>query len=211
MINVYLIDDHVALREAVASMLEAQDDMTVIGQSGDAETGVDEIGSLDVDLVVLDLKLPGKSGMSAISDIQEARAGAKVLIFSMYDNPGYVWATLNAGATGYVLKTASSDELIRAVRAVANDRGFLQAEVTMPLLKRMAREAKTADEASGLSNREMHILESLAAGHSNKLIARELEISEETVKSHLKRVYEKLGASDRAHAVAIGLRMQLID
>jgi DNA-binding NarL/FixJ family response regulator len=210
-IRAYLIDDHRALREAVATMLDAQADMMVIGQSGDAATGTADIATLCPDIVVLDLKMPGQSGMSAIGQILAACPATKVMVFTMYDNPGYVWATMNAGATGYVLKSASSEELLRAVRAVAGGGGFLQAEVTMPLLKRLAREAKVADDSSALSNREMHILESLAAGKSNKMIARDLSLSEDTVKSHLRRVYEKIGAADRAHAVAIALRMQIIE
>ncbi|TJY59536.1 response regulator transcription factor [Sinimarinibacterium sp. CAU 1509] len=210
-IRAYLIDDHRALREAVAAMLNAQADIVVVGQSGDAATGIADIETLCPDLVLLDLKMPGQSGMSAIGQIFAASASSKVMVFTMYDNPGYVWATMNAGATGYVMKSASSEELLRAVRAVASGSGFLQAEVTMPLLKRLAREAKIADESSVLSGREMDILESLAAGKSNKMIARDLSLSEDTVKSHLRRVYEKIGAADRAHAVAIALRMQIIE
>jgi DNA-binding NarL/FixJ family response regulator len=135
----------------------------------------------------------------------------RIIVFTMYDNPAYVWETVNAGASGYLLKSASKDELIRAVRAVAAGAGYLQAEVTMPLLKRFAQDARTTDARHALTLREMQILERLADGDANKTIASRFAVTEETVKSHLKNLYEKLGASDRAHAVAIALRQRLIE
>lgn len=211
-IRTYLIDDHQAVRQAVAGMLEgAQQCIEVVGQSGDARTGIAEVLALRPQVVVVDLKMPGMSGLSVIAEILKALPAARIIVFTMYDNPAYVWETINAGACGYLLKSASKDELIRAVRAVAAGSGYLQAEVTMPLLKRFAYDARTADTRSALTLREMQILECLADGESNKMIASRYGIAEETVKSHLKNLYEKLGASDRAHAVAIALRQRLIE
>ncbi|MDN5939279.1 MAG: response regulator transcription factor [Salinisphaera sp.] len=211
--RVYLIDDHHVLRQAVARMLDDEADITVVGQAGDVATGLAELAALPVypHVVMLDLKLPGRSGMSAIAEILKLQPHSRIIIFTMYDNPGYVWATMNAGACAYLLKSASSRDLLAAVRSVAAGGGYLQAEVTMPLLKRLVQEARSARDASELTVREMQILEALAEGQSNKQIARTLELAEETVKSHLKKVYEKLGASDRAHAVAIALRQELIE
>ncbi|MBL6750276.1 MAG: response regulator transcription factor [Nevskia sp.] len=210
--SIFLIDDHHVLRQAVAQMLEAEPDVTVVGQSGDAHSGIQAMEALPrfPDIIVMDLKMPGQSGTSAIAQIMQAHPEAKIIVFTMYDNPGYVWSTMNAGARGYLLKSASGSDLLRAVRAVAGGGGYLQAEITMPLLKRLIQDARTADDRRNLSVREMHILEALADGLSNKMIAKSLSITEETVKSHLKKVYEKLGATDRAHAVAIALRQQLI-
>lgn len=211
-ITVYLIDDHNVLRQGVAQMLGAEPDIEVVGQSGDAATGIREMDAMNPypDVVVIDLKMPGQSGVSAIGEISRTHPAAKIIVFTMYDNPGYVWSTMNAGAAGYLLKSASGSDLLRAVRAVAGGGGYLQAEITMPLLKRLIQDARAAEDRGTLSVREMHILEALADGMSNKMIAKSLDITEETVKSHLKRIYEKLGASDRAHAVAIALRQQLI-
>lgn len=211
-ITVYLIDDHHVLRQAVAQMLDAESDIRVLGQSGDAQTGIREMEAMSPypDVVIIDLKMPGQSGTSAIGEISQAHPSTKIIVFTMYDNPGYVWSTMNAGAAGYLLKSASGPDLLRAVRSVATGGGYLQAEITMPLLKRLIQDARMADDRSSLSVREMHILEALADGLSNKMIAKSLSITEETVKSHLKKIYEKLGAADRAHAVAIALRQQLI-
>lgn len=210
--TVYLIDDHHVLRQAVARMLDAEEDIKVVGQSGDARSGITEMEGMSPypDIIIIDLKMPGQSGTSAIAEISQAHPGARIIVFTMYDNPGYVWSTMNAGAAGYLLKSSSGPDLLRAVRSVAGGGGYLQAEITMPLLKRLIQDARVAEERGALSIREMHILEALAEGLSNKMIAKSLSITEETVKSHLKKIYEKLGASDRAHAVAIALRQQLI-
>lgn len=210
--RVFLIDDHHVLRQAIARMLDQEPDITVVGQSGDAQSGIRAMEALNPypDIIVIDLKMPGQSGMSAIGEIMAAHPETRIIVFTMYDNPGYVWSTMNAGARGYLLKSASGTDLLRAVRSVAKGGAYLQAEITMPLLKRLVQDARTADDRGALSVREMHILEALADGLSNKMIAKSLSITEETVKSHLKKIYEKLGAADRAHAVAIALRQQLI-
>ena len=210
--RVFLIDDHHVLRQAIARMLDQETDITVVGQAGDAQSGIRVMETLlpYPEIVVIDLKMPGQSGMSAIAEIMAAHPETRIIVFTMYDNPGYVWSTMNAGARGYLLKSASGTDLLRAVRSIANGGAYLQAEITMPLLKRLVQDARTADDRGALSVREMHILEALADGLSNKAIAKTLSITEETVKSHLKKIYEKLGAADRAHAVAIALRQQLI-
>lgn len=210
-IRTYLIDDHHAVRQAVATMLASVEGIDIVGQSGDAASGLAEIATLRPDVVILDLKMPGLSGLAAISRILEIDPAIRIAVFSMYDNPAYVWETINAGASAYLLKTATRDELIRAVNAVATGGGYLQAEVTMPLLKRFASDARNAKARMTLTLREMQILECLADGLTNKEIAIRLVLSEETVKSHVKNVYEKLGVSDRAHAVAIALRQSIIE
>lgn len=210
-IRTYLIDDHHVVRQAVAAMLEGTDTIEVVGQNGDPWLGIAEVKTLKPKVVLIDLKMPGLSGLSAIPEIMKIGGGIRVAVFTMYDNPAYVWESINAGASCYLLKTATRDELIRAISAVAAGSGYLQAEVTMPLLKRFAHEAHAADTRRSLTLREVQILECLADGLGNKEIANRLSLSEETVKSHVSNIYEKLGASDRAHAVAIALRQRMIE
>lgn len=210
-ISVFLIDDHHVLRQAVVEMLQSEDDIVVVGQAGDARSGIDAIAGQKPDVAILDLKMPGMSGLAAIGEILRASPKTGIIVFTMYDNPAYVWETTNAGASGYVLKSASKDDLLRAVRAVHAGAGYLQAEVTKPLLRRLAQDARAAGQKASLTSRELQVLECLAEGQSNKVIAANLSITEDTVKAHLKSLYEKLGASDRAHAVAISLRQQLIE
>jgi DNA-binding NarL/FixJ family response regulator len=150
------------------------------------------------------------NGLTVISEIAGVLPDTGIIVFTMHDNPAYVWETMRSGARGYVLKSADKQDLLRAVRAVAAGSGYLQAEVTMPLLRRLIQDARTKDAGRMLTSREVQILECLADGQSNKVVATTLAITEDTVKSHLKKLYDKLGATDRAHAVAIALRQQLI-
>ena len=210
-IRVYLIDDHTVVRQSVRVMLEAEGDLQVVGEAGEGRAGIRGVATLAPDVAIVDLKMPGLPGLAAIPEILAASPRTGVIVFTMFDNASYVHEAMHAGASGYVLKSASKDDLVRAVRAVHAGAGFLQAEVTKPLLRRLAADAKLAGTATALSRREIEVLELLAEGKSNKAIGQVLTISEETVKTHLKRLYEKLGAADRAQAVAIALRQQLIN
>jgi DNA-binding NarL/FixJ family response regulator len=211
MIRTYLIDDHTAVRQAVATMLETADDIEIVGQAGDVPSAVAEVAAAHPDVVLLDLKLPGMGGLSAIPLIQEVASRSRIVVFTMYDNPAFVWETVNSGAAGYLLKTASKEELLQAIRAVASGAGYLQAAVTMPVLRRVAHDTRSSASRRSLTQRELQILEALAEGQPNKTIAHQLSLSEETIKSHLRSMYEKLGAADRAHAVSIALRQRLIE
>jgi DNA-binding NarL/FixJ family response regulator len=210
-IRIFLIDDHHVLRQAIATMLEAEGGIEIVGQSGDGRAAIADISATMPDLVIVDLKMPGMGGLAVIGEISKLSRKIGIIVFTMYDNPAYVWETTNAGASGYVLKSAGKDDLLRAVRAVHAGAGYLQAEVTKPLLQRLAQDARVAGNKGALSSRELQVLECLADGQSNKVIASTLSITEDTVKAHLKNLYEKLGAADRAHAVAIALRQQLIE
>jgi DNA-binding NarL/FixJ family response regulator len=210
-IRVYLVDDHTVVRQSVRVMLEAEADLVVVGEAGEGRAGVRGIAATLPAVAIIDLKMPGLPGIAAIPEILAASPRTGIIVFTMYDNASYVHEAMHAGASGYVLKSASKEELVRAVRAVHAGAGFLQAEVTKPLLRRLAADARSAGSAATLTLREIEVVELLAQGKSNKAIGHVLGIAEETVKTHLKRLYEKLGAADRAQAVAIALRQQLID
>ncbi len=210
-ITVYLVDDHTVVRQSVRVMLEAEPDIVVVGEAGEGRAGVRGIVATLPAVAIVDLKMPGLPGLATIPEILAAAPRTGIIVFTMYDNASYVHEAMHAGASGYVLKSASKEELVRAVRAVHAGAGFLQAEVTKPLLRRLAADARSAGTATSLSLREIEVVELLAQGKSNKAIGQLLGISEETVKTHLKRLYEKLGAADRAQAVAIALRQQLIE
>lgn len=209
--RVFLVDDHTVLRQAVRMMLAAERDIEIVGEAGDGAEGIAGIARTLPDVAIVDLKMPGMGGLRAIPEILRVAPKAAIIVFTMYNNPVYVYAAMHAGASGYVLKSASREELLRAIRAVKQGAGFLQAEVTKPLLRRLVLDARLEAEGSNLTLREIEILEFVSEGKSNKEIASLLAISDETVKTHLKRLYEKLGASDRAQAVAIALRQNLIE
>jgi DNA-binding NarL/FixJ family response regulator len=209
--RIFLLDDHTVLRQAVRVMLETEPDIEVVGEGADGREGIDGIARARPDVAIVDLKMPGMTGLSAIPEILKASPKTSILVFTMYNNPAYVYEAMHAGASGYVLKSSTKEELLRAIRAIRQGAGFLQAEVTKPLLRRLALDAKLDAERSTLTLREIQILELLSEGKSNKEIAALLSISDETVKTHLKRLYDKLGAADRAQAVAIALRQNLIE
>jgi DNA-binding NarL/FixJ family response regulator len=196
-IRIFLIDDHTVLRQAVRLMLEAEPGLAVVGEAGDADEGVRGVAAARPDVAIVDLKLPGTPGLAAIPKLLAASPDTAVIAFTMYNNAAYVREARQAGARAYVLKSASKEELLRAVRGVHAGAG------------RLAREARA--DAGAPSARELQVLELLGEGNSNKEIAQKLAISDETVKTHLRHLYEKLGVTDRAQAVAIALRQQLID
>jgi DNA-binding NarL/FixJ family response regulator len=210
-VRIFLVDDHTVLRQAVRLMLAAESGFSVVGEAGDGDEAVREIQRLTPDVAIVDLKMPGRPGLVAIPRILSVSPKTAVIAFTMYNNPAYVREAMHAGASAYVLKSASKDELLRAVRAVHAGGGFLQAEITKPLLRRLAQDARQGGGRGAPSARELQVLELLGDGKSNKEIAQTLAISDETVKTHLSRLYEKLGVSDRAQAVAIALRQQLIE
>ncbi len=210
-IRVYLIDDHHVVRQAVVEMLSAESDVSVVGQSGDVRSALEAIPRERPDIVIVDLRLPGMGGLAAIKELRVCVPDAGIIVFTMYDNPAYVHESINRGASGYVLKSASKSDLLRAVRAVYNDGTYLPPEIARPLLSRLAQRSETGQERGVLTPRELQMLEFLAEGQSSKEIANFLAITEATVKGHLKNLYDKLGASDRAHAVALALRQRIID
>jgi DNA-binding NarL/FixJ family response regulator len=210
-IRIFLVDDHAVLRQAVSVMLGAERDMTVVGQAGNGREALAAVKSARPDVVMLDLKMPEAGGLEVLQDIQRTCPKARVIVFTMYENPAYVNAAIRTGASGYVLKSVGREDLLEAIRAVHSGRRFLHAEVTRPLLRQAALEAKLRPGGGGLTVRDIQVLELLADGKSNKEVAQALGISDETVKSHLKRLFEKLGVTDRTEAVALALRQHLID
>ncbi len=209
--RIFLVDDHAVLREAIAEMLAAEEDMIVVGQAVSGKEALCRLAAAKPDVVMLDVKMPDGSGLEILADARRLVPQARILLFTMYENPAYVNAAVRAGARGYVLKSVGREDLLEAIRRVATGRDFLHPEVVGSLFRRAALEAKLRPGFGGLTVRDLQTLERLADGRSNKEIAFEFGISDETVKSHLKRLFDKLGVSDRTAAVALALRQNLID
>jgi len=209
--TIVLVDDHAAVRTGVRVMLEAAPDLAVIGEAGDGREAIEMATAARPDVVILDLAMPGLGGLDALPRLREAAPRTAILVFTMHANAAYVSAAMRAGARGYLLKSAGQGELLAAVRAVHAGHGYLQPEITGPLIRRVVADERVAAERSTITAREAQILEAVADGRGNKEIAATIGIAEDTVKTHLRRLFEKLGASDRAQAVAIALRQRLID
>ena len=209
-IRLMVVDDHEVLRQGLRFMLRNEADLIIVAEAMDGRAALENLQAVQPDVLLLDVKMPGMDGLETLRNIRVRWPDLPVLIFTMFDDPEYVEEALECGASGYLLKSVTREELLRAVRAVSSGAGYLQAEITRPLLERFAR-STTTREMPQLRPRELEVLELLAEGLPNKEIARRLGITEATVKGHLSQLYDKLGAADRAHAVALALRNRLID
>ncbi len=211
-IRILVVDDHQIVREGLRWMLGEENGVDIAGEAETAAEALEAISRVAPDVVLLDVQLPDRSGLEVLGDVRERFPGLPVVILSMSDEPENVEEAVRAGAAGYLVKNAPREELLRAIGAAAAGDAYIQAEVTRPLLAHFAREVRARkEEAPALSPRELDVVRLIAEGLADKQVGTELGISESTVKGYLRRVYEKLGAADRAQAVAIALRGRLID
>ncbi len=196
-IRLLVVDDHPVVRNGLSGMFAADPGFEVVGEAADGAEAVRLAVALAPDVVLMDLRMPTMDGVTAIGELARAGSTARVLVLTTYDSDAYVLPAINAGATGYLLKDAPREELLRAVRAAANREAVLSSSVAVRLMNQVREPAPAL-----LSPREHEILTWVAAGATNREAAARLLISEATVKTHLLSVYAKLGVSDRAAAVA---------
>lgn len=199
-ISLLIVDDHPVVRDGLRGMFESAAGFTVLGEAAGGVEAVAKAAVLDPDVVLMDLRMPGGSGVDAIRELTRRGARAKVLVLTTYDTDSDTLPAIEAGATGYLLKDAPRDELFTAVRAAAEGRSVLSPAVASRLVSAVRAPAPRNEP---LSAREREVLALVAKGTSNREIARELFISEATVKTHLTHLYAKLGVNDRAAAVAV--------
>ncbi len=219
-IGLLIVDDHPVVRDGLSGMFAATAEFSVLGQAGDGAEAVRLAQALRPDVILMDLRMPGLDGVAAITELARRGVAARVLVLTTYDTDSDVLAAIEAGATGYLLKDAPRAELVRAVRAAANGEAVLAPSVAARLMSRVRAPAGPggpagtsgpgAPGADSLSTRELEVLELVAAGNTNREAAARLFISEATVKTHLLHIYEKLGVSDRAAAVAEGFNRGLL-
>ena len=198
-ITLLLVDDHFVVRSGLAASLSLEDDLKVIGEAGDGAEAVALYGKLKPQVVIMDLQLGGSSGLEVTSRLCQEDPEARVLIFSSFARDEDVHRAIRAGALGYLQKAAPREELLHAVRSVAQGKRFLPADIAHRLAERLGRPEPSA--------RELAVLSLIAKGRSNKEIAAALGVSDETVKSHVSNVLQKLQAQDRAHAVTEAIRL----
>jgi len=209
-ITVVLADDHAVLREGMRNLLEQQRDMTVVGEAGNGHEAVAAVRPLEPDIVLMDVVMPRLNGIEATKQIKRTNPTTAVLILSAYDDDRYVLGLLDAGAAGYLLKNATGQEVIQAIRSVHAGEAVLHPAVAARLLSRAARSSPRPmplDSEEPLTRRELEVLQLAAKGHSNKEIASDLVLSVPTVKAHLVNIFNKLGVGSRTEAVLYGLRM----
>lgn len=205
-IRVVIVDDHTLLREGTIQLLEQEAEVKVVGQAGSGEEGLEVLGRLRPDVALIDVHLPGMSGLELARATAASLPEVRVLIVSAYDDYAYLTEALEIGVGGYLLKTATTRELVDAVRAVAGGVFVLD----QALSSRLTRRRSGPLAAGALTRRESEVLGVLARGRSNQQIATELGLGQRTVEGHVSSVLGKLGVASRAEAVAYALGHRLV-
>jgi DNA-binding NarL/FixJ family response regulator len=206
-IRLLIADDHPVVRTGLHGMLTGQPDFELVGEAANGAEAVALTAQRHPHVVLMDLRMPGVDGVTAIAQIKAQYPAAQVLVLTTYDSDVDIVRAVEAGAIGYLLKDAPRDELFRAIRAAARGESTLPPAIAAKLMGRIRASAPALES---LSERELEVLAHVATGHSNKDIARQLHISEATVKSHLIHVFGKLGVSDRTAAVTVALERGLL-
>ncbi len=210
-VNVLIAEDHTLVREGTRQLLERAG-INVVGEAANGEEAVSLTKRLRPDLVLMDVSMPRLNGIEATRIIKREHPEVAVLVLSAYDDDQYVFALLQAGAAGYILKDAHSDDVVSAVRAVASGESVLAPSIARKVLSRFTAPHQAQHGGSGaLTERELQVLRMAAKGMSNKIIAEELHLSSRTVQVHLSSIFSKFGVASRTEAVLHALKAGIID
>jgi DNA-binding NarL/FixJ family response regulator len=212
-IRVLLADDHAVVRQGTRELLEQQTDLEVIAEARDGKEAVELALQKRPDVVVMDFAMPKQNGIEATRRIKSVAPNIAVLVLTAYDSEQYVFAFLEAGAAGYLLKDVSVDQLVRAIRQVHSGESVLHPAITRKVIARFAQPAEKRPTSNGpdqITDRELEVLRLAAQGLSNRDIARQLGISARTVQTHLGNLFNKMSVGSRTEAVMYGLRQGLI-
>lgn len=209
-IRIVFAEDHVLVREGTRQLLDRHEDLEVIGEGADGIEAVELVRRLSPDVVLLDISMPRMNGIEATKRIKAIAPQTSILILTAYDDDQYVFALLEAGAAGYLLKDVSGDELVRAIRAVHAGEPVLHPAIARKVLDRVVRDQQASSgtpvDGESLSDRELEVLRLAARGLSNAGIAQELDLSTRTVQVHLTHIFAKLDVGSRTEAVITALR-----
>lgn len=215
MISVVLVDDDQLMRSGIDLMLAEADDITVVGEASDGESAVEVVSETDPDVVLMDIRMPGVDGIEATARLTDKADRPRVIILTTFEIDEYVFDALQAGASGFLLKRATPDELVHAVRTVAGGEALLSPSVTQRLIEEFRRDDTRLSDLEirleRLTDRERDVLVHVARGLSNQELSETLFIAESTVKTHIKRLLMKIEARDRVQAVVMAYQSGLMD
>jgi DNA-binding NarL/FixJ family response regulator len=209
LMRVLIVDDHPVTRDGLRSALSTSDEVEIVGEAKSGEEAVERVKELTPDVVFMDVRMPGMSGIQATRDIRSVQPETKVILFTVEESRAAVADAIRAGVSGYLLKDVSAGELIQAAKLALEGKAVIHPTLTHAFIEEVQYVEHRPD--TPLSRRESEILQKVAYGATTKEVAHDLGISPHTVKTHLERIFEKLGANDRAQAVAIALRKKLVD
>jgi DNA-binding NarL/FixJ family response regulator len=215
-LRVLIVDDHALFRRGLQMVLRQESDIDVVGEAADGHEAVDKAQELMPDVVLMDVRMPGQSGIKATEQIKDNLPHAKILMLTISDEEADLYDAIKAGASGYLLKEISIDEVAEAVRSVWAGQSRISPSMASKLLTEFAAMSRRADErqqlpAPRLTDREMEVLKLVAQGKNNRDIAKELFISENTVKNHIRNILEKLHLHSRMEAVVYAVREKLLE
>lgn len=208
-IKVMIADDHSMVRQGIKQILELEDDIEVIAQANDGEEAIQMYKRVRPDIILMDINMPGKNGIQAIKELVSYDSDVKILVLTIHEDREYLFKTLHMGALGYVLKDAEPSMLVAAIRTVHRGESYIQPNMTKELVKefnRITSNDKSQHIENNLTAREIEVLELIAEGMINKEIAKQLYISEKTVKNHVSNIFRKLEVSDRTQAAIYAYR-----
>ncbi|CAM3326832.1 response regulator transcription factor [Kibdelosporangium persicum] len=206
MIRLLIVDDHPVVRDGLRATFTGEPDIEVVGEAGNGREAIDMVAAHDANVVLMDLRMPELDGVRAIRRLRETAPGTRVLVLTTFDTDSDVLPAIEAGATGYLLKDATTDELLKAVRAAHQGQSVLSPSVANRLIGQVRK-----PQRGTLSPRELEVLKLVAAGATNREAASKLFISEASIKTHLLHIYAKLDVRDRAAAVGEAYRRGLLD
>ena len=209
-IRVLVVDDHAVVREGLRTFLELQEGITVVGEGADGKEAVAQAARVHPDVILMDLVMPGLDGLGAMRSIRASDPGVRVIVLTSFLDDAMLLPALRAGAAGYLLKNAQPQEIARAVRAAHAGEALLDPVVAARVVETLAAEGHE-EPLDRLTPREREVLILIGRGFPNKLIARELGLSEKTVKAHVGRVLSKLEVTDRTQAAVLAVRAGLVD
>ena len=207
--KVFLADDHRIVREGIRTLLASEANVEIVGEASSGDQLLESLATTDVDVILLDLRMPGLSGLDVLDAMQQENMTTRVIVLSMHDDPSFVKRAIELGASGYLLKSVGKEELLRALDIVAGGGSYVQGEITAPLIAHIVEPSKAAS-VSNLSSRDIKMLEMLAQGLDNRAMAKLLEMSEASIKAQLRTVYARLEVTRRSEAVAVALRLGII-
>jgi DNA-binding NarL/FixJ family response regulator len=210
-IRALIVDDHPVTREGLRTALELSDDVVVVvGEASSGEEAVERARELEPDVVFMDVRMPGMDGIEATRRIRQAAPTTKVILITIDESRAAISEAIQAGVSGYLLKDASPDSLVDAAKNAVEGNAVIHPQLTKTFIEEVRLSDSGTPKAAPLSKREREILQKVADGSTTRQVATELGISPHTVKTHLERIFEKLGANDRAQAVAIAIRAGIV-
>ncbi len=212
-IRVLICDDHAVVREGLASFLELQEDIEIAGQAANGEEAVARAAALQPDVILMDLVMPKVDGIEAIRRITAERPDARIIVLTSYAEDAQIFPAIRAGASGYLMKDVSPQDLAKAIRMARDGEPLLHPDVVRRLMAEVVHPTHSGrpESLARLTEREMDVLRLIATGRSNKEIARDLVLSEKTVKTHVSNLLQKLGLPDRTQAALLAVREHLVE